>query len=163
MANLNVHPSFREVIRARTDTQVRPYIVHGLDQHDRLLSMTASSQLAIEHSYAQIGKVRLHYAHCGDGQQLVILLHGFPEFWYSWRHQLSVLGAHYHVVAPDMRGYNLSDKPSRVEDYQIELLVADVLGLITSLWKRTVRNQGRNIDAPYRELRIPDSAHWLQN
>jgi pimeloyl-ACP methyl ester carboxylesterase len=87
-------------------------------------------QTAVKHDYAQLGGVRLHYAECGSGDELVILLHGFPECWYSWRHQLPVLGARYHVVAPDMRGFNLSDKPPRVEDYRIELLVEDVVGLI---------------------------------
>lgn len=86
--------------------------------------------LPIKHNYAQLAGVRLHYAKCGEGDQLVILLHGFPEFWYSWRHQLPVLGAQYHVVAPDMRGFNLSDKPAQVEDYRIEHLVEDVIGLI---------------------------------
>lgn len=84
----------------------------------------------IRHGYAQVGGVRLHYAECGEGERLVILLHGFPECWYSWRHQFTALRDGYHVVAPDMRGYNLSDKPPRVEDYKIELLVDDVLGLI---------------------------------
>jgi pimeloyl-ACP methyl ester carboxylesterase len=93
-------------------------------------------QPAIRHDYAQIGDLRLHYAECGAGNDdLVLLLHGFPEFWYSWRHQLPVLGERYHVVAPDMRGYNLSDKPPRVEDYRIEFLVADVLGLIKHFGK----------------------------
>jgi len=77
----------------------------------------------------------LHYAECGSGDDLVILLHGFPEFWYSWRHQLPVLGRQYHVIAPDMRGYNLSDKPTRVEDYRIEFLIGDVLGLIKHFGK----------------------------
>src|SRR5437588_2382203 len=85
----------------------------------------------IRHDYAQVGDLRLHYVECGNqNDELVILLHGFPEFWYSWRHQLPALGEKYHVVAPDMRGYNLSDKPSRVNDYKIEFLVSDVLNLI---------------------------------
>jgi pimeloyl-ACP methyl ester carboxylesterase len=92
--------------------------------------MKAERDLIIQHGYAQVGDVRLHYVECGSGDELVILLHGFPEFWYSWRYQLPVLGKRYHVVAPDMRGFNLSDKPPRVEDYRIELLVADVVGLI---------------------------------
>lgn len=87
-------------------------------------------QTALKHDYAQIGEVRLHYAECGSGDDLVILLHGFPECWYSWRHQLPVLGERFHVIAPDMRGFNLSDKPARVADYQINFLVDDVLGLI---------------------------------
>jgi pimeloyl-ACP methyl ester carboxylesterase len=74
--------------------------------------------------------VRLHYAECGGGERLVVLLHGFPECWYSWRHQLKALGRRFRVVAPDMRGYNLSDKPGRVEDYRMERLVDDVTGLI---------------------------------
>ncbi len=81
--------------------------------------------------YAQLEDIRLHYAESGsENDDLVILLHGFPEFWYSWRHQLSALAGRHHVVAPDMRGYNLSDKPSRIEDYRIDALVEDVVGLI---------------------------------
>ena len=96
----------------------------------------AINERTIRFDYAQVGKVRLHYAQCGrDNDQLVILLHGFPEFWYSWRHQLPVLGERYHVVAPDMRGYNLSDKPPRVADYEIEFLVGDILGLIKHFGK----------------------------
>ncbi len=85
---------------------------------------------SVRHGYAQIGDVRLHYAERGSGDRLVILLHGFPECWYSWRHQLMALGERFHVVAPDMRGYNLSDKPARVEDYRMERLADDVTGLV---------------------------------
>ena len=84
----------------------------------------------IRHNYASVNGIRLHYAEAGSGDKLVILLHGFPEFWYSWHKQLDALSESFHVVAPDMRGYNLSDKPSRVEDYKIDKLVADVIGLI---------------------------------
>jgi len=95
-----------------------------------VIAMTPERELAINHGFADVGDVRLHYAECGTGEDLVILLHGFPECWYSWRHQLPVLGRRYRVIAPDMRGYNLSDKPSRVQDYRIEFLVEDVVGLI---------------------------------
>lgn len=88
------------------------------------------AQTSISHGLAEVNGVRLHYAEAGSGKDLVILLHGFPEYWYSWRHQLIALGKNFHVVAPDMRGYNLSDKPPRVEDYRIEVLVDDVVGLI---------------------------------
>jgi pimeloyl-ACP methyl ester carboxylesterase len=84
----------------------------------------------INFGYAQIGGVNLHYAKAGDGAKLVILLHGFPEFWYSWRHQIEALSDEYTVVAPDMRGYNLSDKPPKIEDYSIDKLVDDVISLI---------------------------------
>jgi pimeloyl-ACP methyl ester carboxylesterase len=84
----------------------------------------------MRHEYAQLDGIRLHYAECGSGDDLVILLHGFPECWYSWRHQLPVLGDRYHAVAPDMRGYNLSDKPLGIHSYRIGWLVNDIVGLI---------------------------------
>ncbi|HEY3079476.1 MAG TPA: alpha/beta hydrolase [Chloroflexota bacterium] len=80
--------------------------------------------------YAELGDVRLHYVEAGRGP-LVVLLHGFPEFWYSWRHQIRALaGAGFRVVAPDMRGYNLSDKPPGVAAYDLDALVEDVARLI---------------------------------
>jgi pimeloyl-ACP methyl ester carboxylesterase len=82
------------------------------------------------HDFAEVNGIRLHYAEAGGGDNLVILLHGFPEFWYSWKEQLEALGESFHVIAPDLRGYNLSDKPPRIEDYSIDRLVADVVGLI---------------------------------
>jgi pimeloyl-ACP methyl ester carboxylesterase len=85
---------------------------------------------SIEHGFADVNGIRLHYAQAGKSGQLVLLLHGFPEFWYSWRKQLAALGDSFRAVAPDMRGYNLSDKPERVEEYRIDKLVADVIGLI---------------------------------
>src|SRR5260370_35623341 len=61
--------------------------------------------------YAEIGDQRLHYVEAGDGP-LIVLLHGFPEFWYGWRQQIQPLAAAgFRVVAPDMRGYNLSSRP----------------------------------------------------
>lgn len=87
----------------------------------------------ITFDHAQIGGVRLHYAKAGTGEKLVLLLHGFPEFWYSWRHQLAALSDEYTVVAPDMRGFNLSDKPKAVSDYETDKLVDDITGLIRHL------------------------------
>lgn len=89
----------------------------------------AGASHPITHGYATVNNVRLHYAESGSGE-LVILLHGFPEFWYSWRHQLKALAPHFHVVAPDLRGYNLSDKPAGVTDYRLEVLAEDVIGLM---------------------------------
>ncbi len=84
----------------------------------------------IKFDFAQIGSVRLHYATAGTGAKLVVLLHGFPEFWYSWRHQIEALSEEYTVVAPDMRGFNLSDKPKAVSEYETSKLVDDIAGLI---------------------------------
>jgi pimeloyl-ACP methyl ester carboxylesterase len=85
-----------------------------------------------EQELVDVGEVRLHVARAGrGGSPLVVLLHGFPEFWWSWRHQLVALAAAgCNVVAPDLRGYHLSDKPRRVSDYGMEHLERDVAGLI---------------------------------
>jgi len=79
--------------------------------------------------------IRLHCAVEGDGP-LVLLLHGFPECWYSWRHQIAALAPRFRVVAPDLRGYNLSDKPAGVSAYVLPELVADVLGLVHAFGER---------------------------
>lgn len=82
------------------------------------------------HEEAIVNGVRLHYVEAGEGP-LVVLLHGFPEHWHVWREQISALvDAGYRVVAPDMRGYNRSEKPHGVEAYRIGTLVEDVLALI---------------------------------
>jgi pimeloyl-ACP methyl ester carboxylesterase len=87
----------------------------------------------VAHRYADLGGVRLHYVEAGEGP-LVVLLHGFPEFWFSWRFQIPALAeAGFRVVAPDMRGYNLSDKPKGVESYALERLARDVERLIGAL------------------------------
>ena len=92
--------------------------------------MSEELQKKINHDYAQIGGVKLHYATAGNGDKLILLLHGFPEFWYSWRHQIVELSDEFTVVAPDMRGYNQSDKPEGVSAYEMDKLVDDVAGLI---------------------------------
>jgi len=79
----------------------------------------------LEHKYADINNVRLHYVTAGKGK-LIIFLHGFPEFWYAWKNQLIEFGRDYQAVAPDMRGYNLSSKPADVEQYRMKYLVEDV-------------------------------------
>lgn len=87
----------------------------------------------VSHGYVQLDEVRLHVVEAGEGP-LVVLLHGFPEFWYSWRFQIPVLVRQgFRVVAPDMRGYNLSDKPAGVRAYRVERLAADVAQLIERL------------------------------
>ncbi len=86
----------------------------------------------ISHRLADTNGIRLHVAECGpDDGPLLLLLHGFPEFWYAWRQHMPLLAeAGYRVVAPDLRGYNLSERPSEVAAYGIDLLGRDVIGLI---------------------------------
>ncbi|UPL49712.1 alpha/beta fold hydrolase [Hymenobacter sublimis] len=94
----------------------------------------------LEHHHVPTNGIRLHVVQCGPvSGPLVLLLHGFPEFWYGWRHQLQALAAAgYRVWAPDQRGYNLSDKPARVADYRIGQLGADMLGLLDAAGQEKV-------------------------
>ena len=85
-----------------------------------------------KHHYIDVNGIRLHYVEQGAGP-LVILLHGFPEFWYSWRNQIPVLAQHFRVVAPDMRGYGDSDKPKGVKHYHPNTVAQDIHDLILAL------------------------------
>jgi pimeloyl-ACP methyl ester carboxylesterase len=88
--------------------------------------------LEVVDRWVRVNGVRLHYVEAGTGP-LVVLLHGFPEFWYAWRRQIPALvAAGYRVIAPDLRGYNLSSKPGGVACYTIDKLTRDVAELIRS-------------------------------
>lgn len=89
----------------------------------------------VEHRLVDTNGVRLHCAIAGRGP-LVVLLHGFPESWASWRHQIAALAPHFRVVAPDLRGLGESDKPAGVGAYALKELVADVAGLIEAFGER---------------------------
>ena len=94
---------------------------------------TSDGRTEQREGYAEVGDVRLHYVEAGEGP-LIVLLHGFPEFWYGWRLQIAPLAAAgFRVVAPDTRGYNLSSKPSGVAAYSADKLAADIRGLIRQL------------------------------
>ncbi|MFC4408036.1 alpha/beta fold hydrolase [Haloarchaeobius iranensis] len=86
----------------------------------------------VEHAQTIVNDVRLHYVEAGDpDDETVVLLHGFPEYWYTWHRQLPALAdAGYHVVAPDMRGYNTSEKPYGKDAYTLGRLSRDVVGLV---------------------------------
>ena len=87
----------------------------------------------LREGYADLGDVTLHYVEVGEGP-LIILLHGFPEFWFGWRLQIKPLAdAGFRVVAPDMRGYNLSSRPADVKAYDNEHLTADIRALVHEL------------------------------
>jgi len=85
----------------------------------------------LEHKYVDNQGVKIHYVKAGKGP-LVVFVHGFPDYWYSWRHQIQGLQDESTVVALDTRGYNLSDKPQAEEQYDMALLVSDVLAVIKS-------------------------------
>jgi pimeloyl-ACP methyl ester carboxylesterase len=101
-----------------------------------LLALAAGCALAApppwKQQYARVNGVRLHYVTQGKGP-LIIFLHGFPEFWYEWKNQLPEFATDHRAVAPDMRGYNLSEKPAGVDAYQMKDLVEDIRALAEHL------------------------------
>jgi epoxide hydrolase 4 len=93
------------------------------------LAMATDLYDRVENGYADSNGVKIHYASLGTGP-LVVMIHGFPDFWYTWRDQMSALSSDFQVIAIDLRGYNLSDKPKGVESYAMPLLVGDVAAVI---------------------------------
>jgi len=92
--------------------------VDGADLHER-----------VKHGFANSSGVKIHYATLGKGP-LVVMIHGFPDYWYTWRHQMETLAEDHQVVAIDMRGYNKSDKPKGKEHYDMKFLIGDVLAVV---------------------------------
>ena len=94
--------------------------------------MATLADTDLREGFADLSEARLHYVEAGPGSgPAVVLLHGFPDFWYSWRHQIPALAAAgFRVVAPDMRGYNLSSKPAEVSAYEPRRLAGDIRDLI---------------------------------
>src|SRR5277367_5761921 len=102
----------------------------------------------IKHRFVQVNGIKMHIAEQGEGP-LVVLAHGFPELWYSWRHVLPALaGAGYHAVAPDMRGYGQTDAPPNVEDYTLLKLAGDIVGLVHALGYEQAVIAGHDWGAP---------------
>src|SRR5215813_14615809 len=109
-------PAPRAIVRPREGARV----------HQRTGTGEAA---AITHRMIDAGGLPMHIAEAGAGP-LVLLLHGFPECWYSWRHQLAALaGVGFRAVAPDQRGYCRTDRPESIDQYTLLHLVGDVVGL----------------------------------
>jgi epoxide hydrolase 4 len=132
----------------------------------------------IRFNFADVGGVRLHYASAGNAPNLVVLLHGFPEFWYSWRKQIIDLSDEFTVVAPDMRGYGLSSKPSGSSEYTVEKVGNDIAGLIRELgfpsaavighdwgagvaWSMAAKHSG--LVSRVGSLQVPPAEIWKRN
>jgi pimeloyl-ACP methyl ester carboxylesterase len=102
----------------------------------------------VTHRFIETNGLRMHIAEQGSGP-LVVLLHGFPECWYSWRHQLPALAeAGFHAVAPDQRGYGQTDRPDQVERYTQLDLIGDVIGLLDALGEEQAVVVGHDFGAP---------------
>ena len=131
--------------------------------------------IASSTAYADSDGVKIHYASLGEGP-LVVMIHGFPDFWYTWREQVDALSSDFKVVAIDTRGYNKSDKPEGVASHAMPLLVGDVAAVIRHLGRDkaiivghdwggirgvAIRSQRARNDLPARhlELAAPERPH----
>ena len=104
--------------------------------------------MEIVHRFVETNGIRMHIAEAGSGP-LVLLCHGFPESWYSFRHQLRTLAnAGFHAVAPDQRGYGRTDRPEAVDRYTILHLIGDLVGLVDALGEQTALLVGHDWGAP---------------
>jgi pimeloyl-ACP methyl ester carboxylesterase len=102
----------------------------------------------LQHLFVQTSGIRMHVAEQGTGP-LVVLCHGFPGSWYSWRHQLNALAdAGFRVVAPDMRGYGQTDAPDAIAEYSMLHLVGGMVGLVQALGAPTAVAVGHDWGAP---------------
>jgi pimeloyl-ACP methyl ester carboxylesterase len=102
----------------------------------------------LRHRFVETNGIRMHIAEQGEGP-LVILCHGFPESWYSWRHQLEALAeAGYHALAPDQRGYGQTDRPQQIAQYTQLHLVGDIIGLMDALGEQQAVIAGHDWGAP---------------
>ncbi len=109
---------------------------------------TVSDRSAVRHRTLQTNGINMHIAEAGEGP-LVVLCHGWPESWYSWRHQLAALAeAGFHAVAPDLRGYGGTDAPASVEQYTMLHHVGDVIGLLDALQTESAVIVGHDWGAP---------------
>src|SRR6266540_2627973 len=127
---------------------------------DRIISME------LEHSCFETNGIRLHVVQAGPKSGIpVVLLHGFPEDWQSWKHQIPALAeAGCRVIIPDQRGYNLSDKPKEIKNYRIDELVKDILGLIDALGYEKVNLVGHDwgaVVAWMLAIKCPEKLHRL--
>ncbi|MBE7555427.1 MAG: alpha/beta hydrolase [Anaerolineales bacterium] len=104
--------------------------------------------IEVKHRFVETNGITMHIAEQGQGP-LVVLCHGFPECWYSWRHQLSALAeAGYHAVAPDQRGYGQTDRPEPIAAYNIFQLTGDIVGLVHALGEEQAVVVGHDLGAP---------------
>jgi pimeloyl-ACP methyl ester carboxylesterase len=102
----------------------------------------------VQHRTVDTNGIRMHVAEQGTGP-LVLLCHGFPESWYSWRHQIRALAeAGFHAVAPDMRGYGQTDRPEAIDQYTLLHLIGDMVGLLDALGAETAVIAGHDWGAP---------------
>src|SRR5271155_1627561 len=112
------------------------------------VSVNSAQITSVKHRFVQVNGIKMHIAEQGEGP-LVVLAHGFPELWYSWRHVLPALAtAGYHAVAPDMRGYGQTDATPAIKDYARPQCVADMVWLVRALGYEQAVIAGHDQGAP---------------
>ena len=99
----------------------------------------ATTSEVLQHEFVNVNGIRMHYVTMGNGP-LIVFLHGFPEFWYSWRHQIPFFSKHFKVVVPDMRGYGETEKPAEINEYRIEKLIVMNMPHLAVFQKNAFRN-----------------------
>ena len=110
--------------------------------------MNESPLEGVKFSFIETNGIKMRIAEMGEGP-LVLLAHGWPESWYSWRHQLVGLSqAGFRVIAPDMRGYGETDAPSELDEYDVTHLTADMVGILDALGETTAYIVGHDWGAP---------------
>ena len=112
------------------------------------VNMNESPLEGVKFSFIETNGIKMRIAEMGEGP-LVLLAHGWPESWYSWRHQLVGLSqAGFRVIAPDMRGYGETDAPSEIDEYDVNHLTADMVGILDALGETTAYIVGHDWGAP---------------
>ena len=127
--------------------------INKADNHTELkvseVNMENSPIEGVKFSFIETNGIRMRLAEMGSDGPLVLFAHGWPESWYSWRHQLTALSeAGFRVVAPDMRGYGETDAPEEIDKYDIEQLSADMVGILDALGEETATIVGHDWGAP---------------
>ena len=127
--------------------------INKADNHTELkvseVNMENSPIEGVKFSFVETNGIRMRLAEMGSDGPLVLFAHGWPESWYSWRHQLTALSeAGFRVVAPDMRGYGETDAPEEIDKYDIEQLSADMVGILDALGEETATIVGHDWGAP---------------
>lgn len=139
-------PEFLDRRRFLKTSGAAGLVAAGITPH---AGTTASRRHSIRHRIVRTNGIDMHVAEAGTGPT-VLLLHGFPEFWYSWRHQLPALAAAgFHAVAPDLRGYGHTDAPANVAGYSLRNNLADLTGLLDALGTPTAAIIGHDQGATF--------------
>lgn len=118
-------------------TKIISFLSFVLLINNLIISQSTDIRNQVEHHYANNNGVKIHYVTMGKGP-VILFIHGFPDFWFTWRNQMKSLSKTHKVVAMDLRGYNLSDSPKGAENYTYDFLMNDISSVINNLGEKSV-------------------------